>query len=199
MIGVTIGGRGARGLSRVVVAVLAMVLVGGCGTPKPPSAFEQAFDDDTKPWTEIATQLPPPPDPASLVRFSVSGGTQYTFAIDAKSLDIGSDGVFRYTLVATSPQGARNVSYEGIRCDTAQKKIYAIGRDDGTWVRARNAQWSPIENLDVNRQHAALQREYFCPDGYAARKPGDVIARMKPIIPPSEAQFDTQTRGQERR
>ncbi len=188
--------RSTRGAT--AAAAIAIVLA-ACGTPKPPSAFEQAFDDDTKPWNEISTQLPAPPDPARLVRFEVSGGTQYDFAIDPASLDIGSDGVFRYTLVATSRQGSRNVSYEGIRCETAQKKIYAIGRTDGTWVRARNAQWTEIENLGVNRQHAALQREYFCPDGYAARKPDDVIARMRPIIPPSEASFDTGARGQERR
>ncbi len=179
-----------------VVGLLLLTLLAACTTPPPPSAFEEAFDDDTKPWQEIQTQMPAAPRDADLVDFQVSGATQYRFAIDAKSLDIGSDGVFRYTLVATSPQGVRNVSYEGIRCATSEKKIYAIGRSDGTWSRSRSAEWRHIdEKTGLNRQDAALENEYFCPDGYAARDRAQVIARMHPRLAPSETTFDEQTKG----
>lgn len=165
-------------------AVAALVaLVAGCAQPKPPSAFETDFDEQAKPWEEIRTQLPPAPTDAGLVVFGVSGATQYHFALDATTLAIGTDGVFRYVLVATSPEGARNVTYEGIRCDAAQKKIYATGRADGTWVRARNAAWSPIEEVGNNRQHAALMKEYFCPDGYAARSVDEVLSRLRVKLP----------------
>ena len=102
---------------------------------------------------------------------------------DDAVLSIGTDGVFRYTLVATSSQGARNVSYEGIRCESAQKKIYATGRPDGTWVRSRNAAWTPIEEVGINRQHAALMKEYFCVDGYPSRRVSDVLARLRVTLP----------------
>ena len=161
-------------------AALALVAaLAACADVRPPNAFEQAFDDETVPWQELQTQLPPAPRDANLVPFAVSGGTQYRFAIDATSLAIGSDGVFRYTLVATSSQGARNVSYEGIRCQASERKTYAIGRSDGTWVRARNAAWTGVQDVDINRQHAALINEYFCPDAYPARNVAEVLARMR--------------------
>ncbi len=165
------------------VGLVAAALLAGCAAPKPPSAFEQAFDDDTKTWQEIQTQLPPPPNQRDLVGFGVSGGTQFNFAVDVYTMSIGSDGVFRYVLVATSPQGARNVSYEGIRCESGEKKIYATGRADGTWVRARNAGWSRIEEVGNNRQHAALMKEYFCPESYPARSVADILRRLRVTRP----------------
>lgn len=160
-----------------------VAMIAACTPPKPPSAFETDFDDQTKSWQEVVSALPPAPLDRDLVTFGVSGGTQFHFAIDAYTLSIGSDGVFRYTLVVTSPQGARNVSYEGIRCESAEKKIYATGRADGTWVRARNAAWTPIEEVGVNRQHAALMKEYFCPDAYPARTTADVLSRLRVTLP----------------
>lgn len=159
------------------------MLVVACAEPKPPNAFEEAFNDETKTWHEIETQLPPQPVTADLIDFKVSGATEYRFAIDRKALTIGTDGVFRYTLIATSPSGVRNVTYEGIRCDVAQRKIYAIGRPDGSWVRARNAAWIRIEEVGNNRQHAALMKEYFCPDSYASRSVDEIIGRLKVHLP----------------
>lgn len=174
---------GLRGRRRRVIAIAAMVVLGACTTPKPPSAFEQDFDDPAKSWQEIQTQLPPAPSEDDLVVFGVSGGTQYRFALDARTLAIGTDGVFRYVLVATSPQGARNVSYEGIRCQSGEKKIYATGRADGTWVRSRTAAWTRIEEVGNNRQHAALMKEYFCPDAYPARNVAEVLGRLRVRLP----------------
>ncbi len=62
-------------------------------------------------------------------------------------------------------------------------------------MRARNAAWQPIEEISLNRQNAALEREYFCPDGYAARDVKTIVARMHPLIPPSEGFFDQQGHG----
>lgn len=179
-----------RRAAAAIVALTAAALLSGCAEPKPPSAFEQDFDDVEKPWKEVESQLPPPPIDANLVGFSVSGATQYRFQLDANALSIGTDGVYRYTLVATSPQGVRNVSYEGIRCETHEHKLYAVARTDGSWVRARNAAWQPIVDISLNRTNAALDREYFCPDGYAARDTKTIIARMQPALAPSEATYD---------
>lgn len=172
-------------MSRIAATCMVVVALGACADIKPPNAFEQAFEDESVTWQEIQTQLPAAPQDSSLVAFAVSGGTQYRFAIDSTSLAIGTDGVFRYVLVATSPQGVRNVSYEGIRCQTRERKTYAIGRSDGTWVRARNAAWAPVEEANANRQQAALMKEYFCPDAYPARNVAEVIGRMRTRINPN--------------
>jgi hypothetical protein len=67
--------------------------------------------------------------------------------------------------VVRTSGGATNVSFEGINCKDLTWKHYATGRSDGTWVKSRatRIEWRPIENKPVNRHHAALRRDYFCP------------------------------------
>jgi len=161
--------------------------VAACAPLKPPSVFETDFEEENKPWTEMATQLPPVPEPSALTVFPVSGATSYVFAIDRQSIAIGSDGVFRFTLVATSSSGVRNVSYEGIRCQTQEKKLYATARSDGTWVRSRTSAWTRIEEVGNNRQEAALMKEYFCPEGYPAQDVAEIGARFDHRPPPLNA------------
>ncbi len=124
--------------------------------------FEQDFDEQSKPWQEISLQLPPAPKPENLAEFEVSATTRMTFAVDTQSISAGEDGVVRYTLVSRSPSGAMNVSYEGIRCETQERKLYAFGQKDGSWTRARNDRWERFTQTISNSQHAALANGYFC-------------------------------------
>lgn len=124
---------------------------------------------------EVEWQLPAPPDAANLLRFYVSLTTHQSFAIDAKSLTVDTDGVIRYTIVGTSSGGAKNVSYEGIRCSSFEKRIYALGHADGTWVRARDSEWQPIPVKAANLQHAELAENYFCKNGLVAGKADQIL------------------------
>lgn len=121
-------------------------------------------DVESSQWQEAPTELPRFPQAADLREFHVSATTPHRFFVDGATLSVGQDGVVRYALVVQSAGGATNVSYEGIRCATREYKIYATGRD-GQWMPVRMSQWRPIENKPVNRYHAALAREYFCPLG----------------------------------
>ncbi|RBA25147.1 CNP1-like family protein [Herminiimonas fonticola] len=136
-------------------------------------------DEEVKPWEEIQAELPPAPKDENLLPFYVGPTATQKFAIDAKSLSIGKDGVVRYTLVAVSPGGAKNISYEGIRCASFEKKIYALGRDDGTWARSRRDQWEGIVRSKVNRQHAALSQDYFCSNLTIMGNEKDMLQRIK--------------------
>jgi hypothetical protein len=191
-------------LSRCSALAAAAVVVAslfGCASEKPDSPFETAFNDDTKTWKEIETELPAPPAAADLLEFKVSGATTYRFYLDPKALSIGSDGVYRFTLVAVSASGARNVSYEGVRCATVeaggQKRLYAFGRPDGTWSRARSSAWTPIQEVGNNRQEAALTKEIFCPGDMSSTKTEQILRRLKPGLEPSEADYDRRVRGYE--
>lgn len=124
---------------------------------------ESNFEE--KAWTEAAFELPPAPEAKHLIPIDVSSLTDNKFAIDEQSVVVGSDEVIRYTLVVTSSGGARNVSYEGIRCSTAERRLYAFGRADGSWSKARSSQWVRIAENNLNRHHAALFRDYFCTTG----------------------------------
>jgi hypothetical protein len=143
------------------------------------SRFEQEFDDEAKPWQEIAAQLPALPMPENLVPFYVSPTATMKFAIDSKSLAAGSDGVMRYVLVSRSAAGAENISYEGIRCESSEVKLYAFGHKDGTWGRSRRDKWEPILEKTSNRQHAALAHDYFCNSKVIASSVPEILDRMR--------------------
>jgi hypothetical protein len=150
------------------------------------SQFEEDFDDAGKTWQEIAVQLPAPPAPENLIPFYVSATATQTFSLDEKSLQIGKDGVIRFTLVSTSPSGARNISYEGIRCASFEKKSYAYGRDDGSWARSRRDQWERIVRNAANRQHGVLAVDFFCESQAVAGNRETLLKRLRnnqPITP----------------
>jgi hypothetical protein len=155
---------------------LALLLTMGAALAQ---SFEEDYDDESKPWQEIAVQLPAPPKDENLLPFYVSATATQKFFVDAKSVSVGSDKVVRYTLVSLSQEGAKNISYEGIRCETFEKKIYAIGEDDGRWVRARRNQWEGIIRGFANRQHAALAKDYFCENQAVAGSAEKIVDRLK--------------------
>jgi hypothetical protein len=124
-----------------------------------------ATADDENGWQEGLVTLPPFPEDADLIEFYVSAVATNRFLIDAKSLGVGEDGVVRYTLVVLTAGGATNVTHEGMRCTTREFKLYAAGRSDRSWSAIRGSSWRPIENKPINRHHAALSRDHFCPMG----------------------------------
>lgn len=151
------------------------------------SKFDEDFDDKDKPWEEIVIQLPAGPKAENLLPFSVSATATQQFAVDTASLTVGADGVVRYTLVATSESGAKNVSYEGIRCQTYERKLYAFGRPDGSWSRSRRDAWERINANEANRYHAALLKDYFCNGTTVAGSARDMLTRIhynKPLTAP---------------
>ncbi|KAF3998643.1 CNP1-like family protein [Glaciimonas immobilis] len=145
----------------------------------PGPGFDDDFDNEVKTWQELAVQLPPQPQAANLVPFYVSPTSTMKFAIDVKSITAGSDGVVRYTLVSTSSAGAENISYEGIRCQTAERKLYAFGHKEGNWSRARLSKWQQITDVSANRQHAALFQDFLCQGGTIAGRVVDIQARFQ--------------------
>jgi hypothetical protein len=130
-------------------------------------------DPDAPKWAEEEAPLPAFPQEANLREFYVGEMTSHKFYIDASTLNPGKDGVVRYVLVVHTRGGATNISFEGIHCVTRELKIYASGRRDGTWAKARKSDWRPIENKPVNRQHAALSRDLFCPNGTPIQTPAE--------------------------
>lgn len=145
------------------------------GTPNP--GFEE--DYDAKPWQEIAVQLPAPPKPENLIPFYVSAATDNRFFVDPPSISVGSDGVVRYTLVILSSGGARNVSFEGMRCQTREKRVYAFGRSDGSWSKSRSNEWTTVRQVDMNRHHAALFLDHFCPGGVIVYRVEEALRTLR--------------------
>ncbi|MFZ6646442.1 CNP1-like family protein [Undibacterium sp. TJN25] len=159
---------------------LSALVAAACLSFQLPASAQQSPEDDEemeKDWKEVAAQLPEAPKAENLISFYDSG-TQ-AFSIDAKSLTIVSDGTIRYTLVAVSRGGAKNISYEAIRCESFEKKLYAFGRPDGSWSRSRRNEWTQISNLGANKQHSFLAVDYFCEGPTVAGKARDILDRIK--------------------
>jgi len=136
-------------------------------------------DFESKGWKELEVQFPAAPKQESLLPFDVGAATENKFFVDGATLSVGSDGVVRYVLLVLSPQGGRNVTFEGMRCETRERRIYASGRSDGTWSKARKVEWTHIQDVSANRHHATLFLEYFCPFGIIVR---DVAEARKALV-----------------
>ncbi|THF62432.1 hypothetical protein E6C76_18255 [Pseudothauera nasutitermitis] len=124
------------------------------------------LSDPNENWKEEEYTLPAAPREAALREFSVSATTPHRFYVDEDSLSVGEDGVVRFVLVVRSAGGATNVTFEGIRCVTGERRLYASGRANGEWSPARNSAWEPIVDNSYDRPRAALAYDYLC-DGPA--------------------------------
>jgi hypothetical protein len=149
--------------------VLAALLAGCAPGPGLESDWERAHRQEG--WEEERVALPAYPRAADLVEFAVPDVGQFRFFIDAASLSLGEDGVVRYALVARSPGGAENASFEGLRCETGEYRVYAVGHaEDRSWARSKG-NWQAILASGA-RWRSALQRQYFCRQPVRDREEG---------------------------
>lgn len=164
-----------RGLVRVTFAWCIALFFFPSSAPA--AVGEDEFDE--KPWAEIEVQLPAFPEQENLIPFRVGSVSDKRFMIDEKSVSVGSDGVIRYVLVVISDAGGRTISYEGMRCATRERRLYAFGRDDKTWSKARSEKWMKIRG-NTNQYPVALYSDYFCaPEASVIFRASDAVRRLK--------------------
>jgi len=113
-------------------------------------------------FKEGTTALPlNPPNKATTQDFYVSQRTIFKFGVDTNSILIGNDGITRYIVILTSPNGNSQIQYEGIRCDSFQWRLYGTF-ENSAWQENPLASWRPIQNNVANRYQAALVQGAFC-------------------------------------
>jgi CNP1-like family len=115
--------------------------------------------------------LPPYPPQGERLEFSLGPASEFRFFIDAASLSV-ADGLVRYVLIARSPAGVENVTYEGLRCSNGEVRLYALGREGG-WRGEPGAWRSPLA------WHRELRREYFCSVKYPVYSREDALAALR--------------------
>lgn len=158
----------ARGRRRASLPMLASALLAAVVT-FPVGAARNDDEFETRRTVESEVELPAFPQAENLIPFEGSVTTGNKYLVDSESLSVGSDGIVRFTLVIVSSAGARNVSYEAMNCSSSERRLYALGRADGTWSRARSDQWLKIRDNSLNRHYAELYTNYFCPIGMTLR------------------------------
>jgi hypothetical protein len=148
-----------------------------------PVTPESVVDKDTS-WKEGSVSLPPWPKDGDLVEFQVDDpSSQFRQYIDGKHISVGSDGAVRYTLVVESRTGARNVSFEALRCTPEGAfKIYAYGNNDR--FEKTDGEWQSIHGRAHDKIHRDLHKLILCvPRKFAPRPKKDMIRAMRTQVP----------------
>lgn len=137
-----------------------------------------------KAWQEQEVPLPPyPADNEALIGLDTNFAG-YRYYIDPESVSVGEeDQVARYTVVVEAEDGARNVLYEGIRCDLGQYKTYAYGTGKGPFHAMPGAKWKDIRSTDAFRYRRDLLDFYVCEGSVVRFDPQQIVKRIQ--YPPS--------------
>jgi hypothetical protein len=144
-------------------------------------SMERPDIEEGAPWAEAGVTLPAYPQDADLVEFPVDNSdSPFRYFIDTKSLTVGSaDQVVHFTLVTQSPSGARNISFEGLRCDTRAYKTYAFGTGKGRFRPLKTPRWKRIKPSSPYRHYQDLREFYFCqPDRYRPYPVAEIVRRF---------------------
>lgn len=135
--------------------------------------------EEEKPWVEVAAHLPPYYKAENLIPFYVSSSSRNKHFVDANSISVDEDKVVRYTVVIEAAGGATNVSFEGLRCDSGERRLYAYGHPDGTWSKARNAGWEDIKLRSQLSYQKALYENAFCPGGIVVNNAQEAVRNLR--------------------
>lgn len=165
---------------RILLLVGSVLFFSACAGKE---VFKDQFDSD-KTWVELQSQLPEYPKPDKLIPFDAGPANNDQHFIDTTSIQVGEDGVIRYSLVIKSPSGAMNITFEGIRCAVNERKLYALGRNNGNWVHSRNANWQRLENVSQYDAQRELAKYYFCPQKSIVKTREEAINALKSGIHP---------------
>ena len=119
-------------------------------------------------WKESDIKIPTAAKDSDFKLLAVTeADARYQYYLAGNSINLGSDGVMRYTVAVVSSNGVRNVFYEGLRCETDEVKTYAYGSKRGTFRRAVKSPWRPVSNKGVRAYQDFLAKVIVCgPQGY---------------------------------
>ena len=162
---------------RELASVAICLALVGCAAPGPVESDWQRAQE-AKSWHEESITLPPYPKRGNLIEFDPGFATNFRFFVDSASLSVGTDGVVRYVLLARSPQGAENMSFEGLRCSNGEYRIYATGGGDRSWVRNRDARWRS-GGQRAGSWHRVLANDFFCPGKSPIRTAAEGVEALK--------------------
>lgn len=155
-------------MSRTLLVLILMAFCSQQAFADPEPLDESYEGPEAGPWKEGSYKLPGFPKEDDLVEFYVNATATAKYYIDRTSLSVGDeDRVVRYVMVVKAAGGATNTSFEGIRCDTNEMRLYATGTAQDTWAKSRKTEWQAFKIY--NKAQRALSSNYFCPNHIAIR------------------------------
>lgn len=135
---------------------------------------------ESEEWKEGEVEIPPYPNDKNLIEFAIDNpNSSFKYYLDKPSLSVGEDGVVRYTLLIESKTGAKNISFEGVRCNEHEYSIYAYGTQ-GKFRKVRTPEWISFETDRYNLHRRDLYEFYLCDSSrQVAYPPKVIIDRIK--------------------
>lgn len=167
-------------LHRILALALTLGLIAS-----PAFAEKYGPDDEAetleamRPKQEMEVALPPFPQSKDLITVDTGPTSRQHFEIDAKTLTIVDDNIVRYSVVATSSSGSKNIGFEAINCTYGTLRHYAYGTADGKWVRATGDKWQRISSMSRNQLHYTLAEFFFCQGATVAGSVSDITGRIR--------------------
>jgi len=164
----------------LAAALACAVLAAACGGTSPKNRSSDWEDRNARLlMNETPDQAPTPPaypDEANLARFFVTSASDFSYFVDRTS--IVPDGLFvRYVLVARSPSGVDNVSYEALNCRDREARSLARGTNDRKWI-VHPTEWRRIDPTRMRPQYT-LHQEYFCANNAAITSAAEGAAALQ--------------------
>jgi len=137
--------------------------------------FAQLFGNAD--WKE--SDVPPPPawDIKRLIPIDLPVHMTLRYGVDPATITITGDGVVRYVMVASSPSGAVNAFYEGVRCATAEMKTYARSTG-GEWYVVQSPDWKPVKDM-ISLHTAAVAQQGLCRGRAPRASVKDIVLQFK--------------------
>lgn len=151
-----------------VAAVLAGLGWGGA------VAQTSGWLDEGRKLDEGEVPLPERFNADRVISFTLSSGSELRFGVDPDTISVTPDGVVRYVLVARSSDGVNNVLYQGLRCNQAEFRTYAIWQTGGGWRRQDTTGWASWQSTAVGMPAKRLARDAFCD----VRLPNTPVSKM---------------------
>jgi hypothetical protein len=174
-------GTAAAGFAALLMS--GWLLAGGAIAQTSPDPVNNPKIDFFAPTQADVAALLPDPMPAipadrALKDFQASAATSNRYGIDPASVVVRDLKVIQFTLVITSPRGARNITYEAIHCERRETMLMAIAGPQG-WSALKSPRWRPVPIGDTLNSHLRELDRTWCEGGTAVAPASDLPGRLQ--------------------
>ncbi|WP_325343119.1 CNP1-like family protein [Xylophilus sp.] len=150
----------------------------GVHLPAQAELFGLFGDSANKPaWKEGDVPTPPAFSLDRLIEVETSAASSLRSGIDPSTISIGADGVVRYVAVARNDT-ATNISYEGIRCNAAEHRVYARYYEGEGWKPA-DGEWHALVSNRAAPHARALARGGICVGAAPNTSPAQIARDLR--------------------
>lgn len=163
------------------MGTLARTLAGAALLALAAAAGAQTVELERADWKEDA---PPPPPSYSLdhlIEIEMPRTSTVKMGVDPATISVNvQTGIVRYVVV-TRGSSAVNATYEGIRCATAEYRVYARQVQGSPWTPSTESAWKPMmgQNTVMVRHPYQLARGGLCNGTTVRHSVAEIVRALK--------------------